>query len=228
MDFQASRGEVVRSATQRPMRKRMKRPLATRRGSTEMMIAAARPAAATTPMPARTPTELSEVAAADDASGVNAAVSIRPSMKRERQTVPTHESLAPKRRTTATRTTSSKRPGSAAPPTAAAPPAAARAILCGRCAGAKRRCQPKALNAYERRKKPPAAPTSLKFALARGQPVSAKCRAARTATPMPSAADATLSAILPFLDRQWAMSRCMLFTIVVLPTGLNPQKGTNG
>ena len=205
----------------------MRRPLAMRRGSTEMMIAEARPAAATTPIPMRTPTELSEVAAADDARGISAAVSIRPSMKRERQTVPTQESLAPKRRTTATRTTSSKRPGSAAPPTAAAPPAAARAILCGRCAGAKSRCQPKALKACERRKNPPAAATSWKSAFARGQPVSAKCWAARTATPMPSTADETLSAILPLRDRHRSMNARMFFTIVALPNGLNPQKGTN-
>ena len=66
---------------------RISRPLATRRGRSEMRIAEARPAAATTPIPARTPTELSDVAAADEARGISAAVSIRPRMKRERHTV---------------------------------------------------------------------------------------------------------------------------------------------
>jgi hypothetical protein len=83
------------------------------------------------------------------------------------------------------------------------------------------------LKAYERRKNPPAAATSWKSAFARGQPASAKCWAARTATPMPSTADATLSAILPFRDRHKSMNPRMVFTIVVLPNGLNPKKGTN-
>jgi hypothetical protein len=43
-------------------------------------------------MAARTPTELSDVAAADDASGMRAAASIRPSMNREKHTVGTPDS----------------------------------------------------------------------------------------------------------------------------------------
>jgi hypothetical protein len=90
--FHASRGEMTRSLTHRATLKRISRPLAASRGRVTTRIAAAIPASATTPMAARTPTELSDVAAADDANGMRAAASMRPSMKREKQTVGTPDS----------------------------------------------------------------------------------------------------------------------------------------
>jgi hypothetical protein len=45
---------------------------------------------------------------------------------------------------------------------------------------------------------------------------------------MPRTAEETLSAILPFRDRHRSINPRMVFTIVGLPNGLNPQKGTNG
>ena len=91
-DFQASRGEMTRWLTQRAMRKRISQALAATRGSVTTRIAAPKPAKATTPIPARTPSELSDVAAADEASGMSAAASMSPSMNREKQTVETPES----------------------------------------------------------------------------------------------------------------------------------------
>ena len=117
--------ETVRAPSQRARRKRMSRPLATRRGRTATATAAPRPANATTPIAARTAVDVSEVAAAVGASGIRAAVSTRPSMKSERadRATPARPPLA--RRTTAMRTTSSKRPRRAAPVTDAAPHEAA-------------------------------------------------------------------------------------------------------
>jgi hypothetical protein len=77
---------------------------------------------------------------------MSAAVSTRPSMKSERQTVRTPAGEPAQRRTTATRMTSSMRPGKAAPVTDAAPPAAASVNERGRSCGAKSRCHPYALN----------------------------------------------------------------------------------
>ena len=171
-----------------------------------MTTAAPTPANATTPIAARTAVDVSEVAAAVDASGTRAAVSIRPSMKSEKHTgaTPARPPLA--RRTTAMRTTSSKRPGRAAPVTDAAPHEAASVSGFGRSSGAKRRCQPYALNANARRKSRPAAATNRKSAPAKGQPISAKWRAASTETVIANTPTTRFSASFPRGERHTVIS----------------------
>jgi hypothetical protein len=190
-----------------------------------MTTAAPTPANATTPIAARTAVDVSDVAAAVDASGIRAAVSIRPSMKSERQTgaTPARPPLA--RRTTATRTTSSKRPGRAAPVTDAAPHEAASVKGFGRSSGAKRRCQPYALNAYARRKRRPVAATSRMSAPANGQPIPAKWRAASTDTVIANAPTARFSASFPRGERHTLISPLIECLIGHRRDDLNPRSG---
>ena len=101
------------------------------------------------------------------------------------------------------RTTSSNRPGSAAPVTDAAPLAAASDIAPGRSDGRKSSLPAERLERVARTIRTPAAAASeLGSACWSGQPVDAKCRAARTEMPSATSVTTTLRTRRPRVVRE--------------------------